>query len=61
MPHLLAILQNVPYKTIKQVLENDKAFHVFEEIYLEHIWQNADDENELLFLFRINSITNKKK
>jgi hypothetical protein len=28
---------------------------------LEHIWQKVDDENEVLFLFRINSIANTKK
>ncbi|WP_264563631.1 hypothetical protein [Flavobacterium sp. N3904] len=28
---------------------------------MEHIWQNADDENEVHFLFRINSIANTKK
>lgn len=61
MPHLLAKLKNVPFETIKQVLENDKAFHASEEMYLEHIWQNVDDENEVQFLFRINSIEKTKK
>ena len=61
MPHLLAKLKNVPFETIKQVLENDKAFHASEEMYLEHIWQNVDDENEVQFLFRINSVENTKK
>lgn len=61
MPHLLATLRNVPFETIKEVLENDRAFHASEEMYLEHIWQNVDDENEVLFLFRINSIVNTKK
>jgi len=61
MPHLLATLRNVPFETIKGVLENDKAFHASEEMYLEHIWQNVDDENEVLFHFRINSRENTKK
>jgi hypothetical protein len=61
MPHVLATLRNVPFETIKGVLENDRAFHASEEMYLEHIWQNVDDENEVLFLFRINSIENTKK
>lgn len=61
MPHLLATLRNVPFETIKGVLENDRAFHASEEMYLEHIWQNVDDENEVLFLFRINSIANTKR
>ena len=25
-------------------------------MFLEHIWQNADDDNEVLFIFRINDI-----
>jgi hypothetical protein len=61
MPYLLATLRNVPFETIKGVLENDRAFHASEEMYLEHIWQNIDDENEVLFLFRINSVENTKK
>jgi hypothetical protein len=61
MPHLLATLRNVPFETIKGVLENDSAFHASEEMFLEHIWQNVDDENEVLFLFRINSIEKTKK
>ena len=60
MAHLLAKLRNVPFETIKQVLENDKAFHASEEMFLEHIWQNVDDENEVQFLFRINSIEKTK-
>ena len=61
MPQLLATLRNVTFETIKEVLENDRAFHASEEMYLEHIWQNVDDENEVLFLFRINSIEKTKK
>jgi hemerythrin-like domain-containing protein len=61
MPHLLATLQNVPFETIKGILEKDKAFHATKEMYLEHIWQHVDDENEVLFLFRINSVENTKK
>lgn len=61
MPHVLAALKNVPFEIIKGVLENDKAFHASEEMYLEHIWQNVDDENEVLFLFRINSIEKTKE
>jgi len=60
MPHLLAKLRNVPFETIKGVLENDRAFHASEEMFLEHIWQNVDDENEVLFLFRVNSIEKTK-
>jgi len=60
MPHLLAKLKNVPFEIIKEVLEKDRAFHASQGMYLEHLWQNADDENEVLFLFRIDSIENTK-
>jgi len=34
MPHLLAKLRNVPFQTIKEVLEKDKVFHASEEMFL---------------------------
>lgn len=61
MPNLLTSIRNVPFDIVKKTLENDKAFHASEEMYLEHIWQNADDQSEVLFLFRINSIANTKR
>ena len=61
MPHLLAKLNNVPFNTIKEILEKDKDFHASNGMHLEQLWQNADDENEVLFLFKIESIDNTKK
>jgi len=60
MPHLLAKLKNVPLQIIKDVLEKDKAFHASQGMYLEQLWQNADDENEVQFLFRIDNIDQTK-
>ncbi|MEN9908742.1 MAG: hypothetical protein RLZZ540_1891 [Bacteroidota bacterium] len=60
MPHLLAKLNNVPLNIIEEVLEKDKAFHASKGMYLENLWQNADNETEVLFLFKINSIENTK-
>lgn len=60
MPHVLATLKNVPLEIIKEVLEKDKAFHASQGMNLEYIWQNADDKNEVLFLFRINDIDSTK-
>ncbi|WP_413997711.1 hypothetical protein ACMDB5_07885 [Flavobacterium sp. W1B] len=60
MPHLLAKLKNVPLEIIKEVLEKDKTFHASQGMYLEHIWQNVDDENEVQFLFKINDIADTK-
>ncbi|HEU0137122.1 MAG TPA: hypothetical protein VFQ50_07520 [Flavobacterium sp.] len=56
MPHLLATLRGVKPDVIKEVLESDAAFHAEKGIYLEHLWQNADDDNEVLFLFKIDNI-----
>ncbi|MDI6032831.1 hypothetical protein QLS91_07080 [Flavobacterium sp. LB2P84] len=60
MPHLLAKLKNAPIAVIREILEKDKAFHAENNMFLEHLWQNADDENEVLFIFRINDIDETK-
>ena len=60
MPHLIAKLKNVPIAVIKEIIEKDKVFHAENNIFLEHLWQNADDENEVLFIFRINDIDETK-
>jgi hypothetical protein len=60
MPHLLAKLRNVSLEIIKEVLENDKAYHAENNMFLEHLWQNADDKNEVQFLFRISDVDQTK-
>ena len=45
---------------IKDVLEKDKTFHASHGMYLEHQWQNTDDDNEVQFLFRINDAEQTK-
>jgi hypothetical protein len=56
MPHLLAKLNNVSFDAIKELLCKDAAFHASQGMYLEHIWQNADDNNQVLFLFKIEDV-----
>lgn len=60
MPHLLATLRNVPLEIIREVLEKDKEFHQSQGMYWQHLWQNADDEDEVLFLFQIDDIEKTK-
>ncbi|MBA4319717.1 MAG: hypothetical protein C0412_15050 [Flavobacterium sp.] len=60
MPHLLATLKNVPLEIIREVLEKDKEFHKSQGMYLKNIWQNTDDENEVLFLFQIDDVESTK-
>ncbi|MGO4821351.1 MULTISPECIES: hypothetical protein [unclassified Flavobacterium] len=60
MPHLLAKLCNVPIEFITEILEKDKEFHASQGMYLEHIWQNSDNDMEVFFLFTIDSIEKTK-
>ncbi|MBK0369200.1 hypothetical protein [Flavobacterium agrisoli] len=61
MPHLLAKLKNVPLLSIKEVLENDKEFHASKGMFLKQLWQNADNENEVVFLFEVNDLQQTKQ
>ena len=35
--------------------------HAKEGMYLEHIWQNSDNSNEILFLFRTEDLSHAKQ
>lgn len=61
MSHVLATLRDVKLEVIAQVLRNDAPEHAKEGLYLEHIWQNTDDENEVLFLFRADNLIHVKE
>ena len=60
MPHLLATLKNISLEIIREVLEKDKEFHKTQGMQLEHLWQNVDTKNEVLFLFRIDNVKKTK-
>lgn len=60
MSYLLAKLTNVPITNIIEILEKDKEFHASQGMYLENVWQNADNDKEVLFLFKIDSIEKTK-
>lgn len=60
MPHVLATLKNVKLEIIKEVLENDAPFHAENGMFLEQLWQNADNKNEVFFLFKIDNINKTK-
>lgn len=61
MPHILATLRNVKIDVIGDVLRNDAPEHAKNGLYLEHLWQNVDDSNEVLFLFRVDDVKHAKK
>jgi hypothetical protein len=61
MAHMLATLRGVKIEVIRQVLTNDAAEHAREGLYLEHLWQNADDANEVQFLFRTSDLDHARE
>ena len=61
MAHILARLRGVKVEDIKKVLKADASGHAEQGLYLEHFWQNADDSEEVLFLFRTDDLSRAKK
>jgi len=61
MSHLLARLRGVKYENIREILLNDAKDHAKEGLFLEHLWQNDDDQEEVLFLFRCSDLDHVKK
>lgn len=60
MGHLLARLKGVPPDELKKILLNDAPEHAKEGLFLEHLWINEDNEDEVLFLFRAEDLTHIK-
>jgi len=61
MAHILARLRRVKAEDIKAVLKADAARHAEQGLYLEHLWQNVDDPEEVLFLFRTDDLRQAKR
>jgi hypothetical protein len=61
MAHILARLRRVKADDIKAVLKADAARHAEQGLYLEHLWQNVDDPEEVLFLFRTDDLKQAKQ
>lgn len=56
MAHVLAKLTGVKLADVKQQLEIDRSGHAEQGMYLERLWTNADNPDEVLFLFRVNDL-----
>jgi hypothetical protein len=61
MAHMLARLRGSRIEDIKSVLQADAPNHAEQGLHLEHLWQNVDDPDEVIFLFRIDNPTLAKK
>ena len=60
MAHMLAKLRGVRLADIGKILRADASKHAEQGLYLEHLWQNADDLEEVLFLFRTKDLSHAK-
>ena len=56
MDHVLGKMRGVKAADIKAALTADVAKHSKEGLVLRHIWQNADDADETLFIFTANDL-----
>lgn len=56
MAHVLAKLAGASFEAVSQQLQKDAAQHALDGMFLEHVWQNAEEPAEVLFLFRVNDL-----
>jgi hypothetical protein len=56
MPHVLCRLRNVEFSLIKNMLKEHAQEHAKDGLYMEHLWQNADDPREAVFLFKADNL-----
>jgi hypothetical protein len=61
MAHVLAKIRGAKIDDIKKALSADSWKHAREGLSVEHVWQNADDAEEVQFLFSANDLEHAKK
>jgi hypothetical protein len=61
MDHILGRLRGVKLEDIKSVLKTDAPKHAEQGLILRHVWRNADDPNEVLFIFTAADLDRARK
>jgi len=61
MDHILGKLRGARPQDIKAVLIADAAKHAKEGLYLRHVWHNADNVDETLFIFTTEDLDHARK
>jgi hypothetical protein len=51
MDHILARIRGAKMEDVKSMLKADVSKHAEQGLILRHIWRNADDPDEILFIF----------
>jgi hypothetical protein len=61
MDHILARIRGVKMEDIKSVLKADASKHAQQGLILRHVWHNADDPDEILFIFTTADLNRARK
>ena len=61
MDHILARIRGMKMEDIKSVLRTDASQHAEQGLILRHIWHNADDPDEILFIFTTPNLEQARK
>lgn len=61
MDHILARIRGVKIEDVKSMLKTDTSKHVKQGLILRHIWRNADDLDEILFIFTTSDLNRARK
>jgi hypothetical protein len=61
MSHILARLSGVRIADVRRQLEKDASGHAEQGMYLEHLWKNSEEPDEVLFLFRVDDLNRCKQ
>lgn len=61
MAHVLARLSGVRITDVRRQLEKDAPAHAEQGMHLEHLWENSEDPEEVLFLFRVDDLNRCKQ
>lgn len=52
MAHVLARIKGIRFEELREYLLQEAASHAAQGLYLEHLWRNADDVGESMYLYR---------
>jgi hypothetical protein len=58
---MLAKLTGIKADVVKGILKAQARGHADQGLYLEHLWKNADDPDEVLFLFKVEDLDHAKE
>jgi len=61
MSHILGKIKGARIEDVKGAMEDDARNQSLHEMRLEHLWQNADDSDEVFFLFKTHDVDKAEK